>query len=126
MAALAGAPRFTTPSATSPFHDTFGYYAQGVEEGTAILPEGWKDRLVAIHNANTRGITGWCLEPHDLVISKYVANREKDCPFGTDAFRFGLARLEELERRLERLPWSPNERERSCCACVPTNARRNP
>src|SRR5882762_9752570 len=32
----------------SPFHDTYGYYAQGVEEGTAILPDGWKVRLVAI------------------------------------------------------------------------------
>jgi hypothetical protein len=28
----------------SPFHQTFGYYAQGVAEETAILPEGWKDR----------------------------------------------------------------------------------
>lgn len=29
----------------SPFHDTFGYYAQGVSEGTAILPAGWQGRL---------------------------------------------------------------------------------
>ena len=27
----------------SPFHETFGYYAQGIEEGTATLPAGWKD-----------------------------------------------------------------------------------
>jgi hypothetical protein len=32
----------------SPFHDTFGYYAQGVEEGTATLPHGWQERLVPI------------------------------------------------------------------------------
>lgn len=32
----------------SMFHDTFGYYAQGVDETTAILPEGWRSRLVAI------------------------------------------------------------------------------
>ncbi len=25
----------------SPFHETFGYYAQGVWEDTAVLPEGW-------------------------------------------------------------------------------------
>lgn len=24
----------------SPFHETFGYYAQGVDETTAVLPEG--------------------------------------------------------------------------------------
>src|SRR5688572_15997488 len=25
------------------FHETFGYYAHGVDENTAVLPEGWKD-----------------------------------------------------------------------------------
>ncbi|MCP3880493.1 MAG: hypothetical protein GY701_19200 [Sulfitobacter sp.] len=30
----------------SPFHDTFGYYADGVEEGRAVLPRGWKERLI--------------------------------------------------------------------------------
>ncbi|HEX9188766.1 MAG TPA: hypothetical protein VGB87_16920, partial [Vicinamibacteria bacterium] len=32
----------------SPFHDTYGYYAQGVGERTAVLPEGWEARLVAV------------------------------------------------------------------------------
>ena len=44
----------------SPFHDTYGYYAQGVGEETSV-PAGWRDRLVAVRNANTRGATGWCL-----------------------------------------------------------------
>lgn len=43
----------------SPFHDAVGYYAQGVDEKTAILPRGWKERLVAVRNENTRGHTGW-------------------------------------------------------------------
>src|SRR6185295_20424962 len=30
----------------SPFHQSFGYYAHGVSENTAVLPEGWRDRLV--------------------------------------------------------------------------------
>ena len=30
----------------SNFHETFGYYAHGVDETTATLPEGWLDRLV--------------------------------------------------------------------------------
>ncbi|WP_394828755.1 DUF6036 family nucleotidyltransferase [Pendulispora albinea] len=91
----------------SPFHETFGYYAQGVEEGTAILPDGWKARLVPVKNANTRGITGWCLEPHDLVLSKYVAGRDKDRRFARDALRFGLVQREELELRLGTLPVEP-------------------
>lgn len=77
----------------SPFHQTFGYYAQGVAETTATLPEGWKARLIRVHNANTMGATGWCLEIHDLVVSKLVAGREKDLTFAKDAARFGL--LEE-------------------------------
>lgn len=30
----------------SPFHATYGYYAHGVAEATALLPGGWRDRLV--------------------------------------------------------------------------------
>lgn len=65
----------------SPFHVLYGYYAQGVDESTATLPRGWRERLVKINNSNTLGITGLCLEVHDLAISKYVAGREKDREF---------------------------------------------
>ena len=30
----------------SNFHQTFGYYAHGVDQTTAILPEGWMKRLI--------------------------------------------------------------------------------
>ena len=65
----------------SAFHETFGYYAQGVGPRTATLPAGWQRRLIRIANPNTNGITGLCLEVHDLAISKYVAGREKDLDF---------------------------------------------
>ncbi len=84
----------------SPFHETFGYYAQGVEEGTATLPRGWQDRLVPVKNANTRGATGWCLEVHDLVISKYAAGREKDYVFIEAAIRHGMIDVRTLLDRL--------------------------
>jgi hypothetical protein len=57
----------------SPFHSTFGYYAQGVGLETAVLSPGWRDRLVPIRNDATRGATGWCLDPHDLVLAKLFA-----------------------------------------------------
>ncbi len=60
----------------SPFHELYGYYAQGVSETTAILPADWLARLVRVSNANTAGVIGLCLEVHDLAISKYVAGRE--------------------------------------------------
>jgi Nucleotidyltransferase of unknown function (DUF6036) len=84
----------------SPFHDTFGYYAHGIAETTAILPARWKDRLIPVRNANTRGATGWCLEIHDLVISKLVAGREKDLEFALEAARHGLVAEAELRERL--------------------------
>jgi hypothetical protein len=65
----------------SAFHESFGYYAQGVGPRTATLPSGWQRRLVRVKNANTRGVTGFCLEVNDLAISKYIAGREKDLEF---------------------------------------------
>lgn len=84
----------------STFHDTFGYYAQGVEEGVATLPNGWKNRLIPLSNAATRGATGFCLELHDLLISKYVANREKDRRYCRAAAAAGLADRQVLLERL--------------------------
>ena len=39
----------------SMFHATFGYYAQGVSESTAVLPEGWRDRMVRFETPATNG-----------------------------------------------------------------------
>jgi hypothetical protein len=84
----------------SRFHEQFGYYAQGVGKKTAVLPRGWQGRLVRVKNANTGGVEGFCLETHDLAISKYVAGREKDLVFTRELARHGLTN--EL-RLLERL-----------------------
>ncbi|MFW5740393.1 MAG: DUF6036 family nucleotidyltransferase [Myxococcota bacterium] len=96
----------------SPFHDTFGYYAQGVREGTAVLPNGWEERLIPIRTPGTRGATGYCLEVHDLVVSKYVANRDKDRRFVKAAIRHGMVDRGTLAARLARTPL-PDERLRS-------------
>jgi len=88
----------------SPFHATYGYYAQGVDETTAVLPAGWRDRLIPIRNANTRGATGWCLEVHDLLIAKIVAGREKDRAFLREAAAYGLVDEATLRERLAATP----------------------
>ena len=36
----------------SRFHDTFGYYADGVSPTTATLPDGWQERLIPVSNEN--------------------------------------------------------------------------
>jgi len=40
------------------FHQTHGYYAQGVGPETATLPTGWRRRLVRVENPNTGGYAG--------------------------------------------------------------------
>ena len=65
----------------SMFHQTFGYYAQGITIGTALLPEGWRDRLVRYESPNTNGVVAWCLSPEDVWIAKALAGRPKDVEF---------------------------------------------
>lgn len=67
----------------SRFHATFGYYAQGVEVATAILPAGWRERLRPLTTEASDGtpVVGWCLELHDLWIAKAAAARQKDVEF---------------------------------------------
>lgn len=93
----------------SPFHETYGYYAQAVGERTAVLPEGWQARLVPI---TTSAGTGLCLEPHDLVISKYVAGREKDREYVRAAVRHRLVDPSLLLERLAQTPIESQQRER--------------
>jgi hypothetical protein len=84
----------------SPFHETFGYHADGVEEGTAILPSGWKGRVIHYRSPDTGGVTGLCLEPHDLLIAKYCAGRTKDLEFNRAVIDLGLVTKELLLERL--------------------------
>jgi hypothetical protein len=95
----------------SPFHKTFGYYAHGVAAETAVLPEGWRERLIPVHNENTGGGTGLCLEVHDLAVSKLVAGREKDQGFVASLLRHGLTAISTIQFRLERTPLSDEVRE---------------
>ena len=84
----------------SMFHSTFGYYAQGVVAATAILPSGWRDRLVRFETPATNGVVGWCLEPHDLWVAKAIANRPKDVEFCDALLRAGLVERNRLAERL--------------------------
>jgi hypothetical protein len=96
----------------SPFHATFGYYAQGVGPETATLPEGWQDRLVRVEAGGGTDAVGLCLEIHDLVISKYAAGREKDFEFVRTAIVHGMVARETLLARLSGTPVDEALRER--------------
>lgn len=71
----------------SSFEQLHGFSIDGVDLDTAVLPDGWRDRLVKVQNANTAGptgdprFTGWCLDKEDLCVGKLCAFREKDHNF---------------------------------------------
>lgn len=85
------------------FHDTFGYYAQGVSVSTAILPDGWRGRVVLFDTPGTAPGRGLCLEPHDCVISKLVVGREKDEAFAAALIREQLIDPDVLLARIGQL-----------------------
>ncbi len=97
----------------SQFHETYGYYAQGVSVTTAILPAGWRDRLVELDALGTEPARGLCLEPHDCVISKLVAGRWKDRDYAAALIREGLVDADVLIQRIDLLSdVSPKDRAR--------------
>jgi hypothetical protein len=88
----------------SRFHETHGYYADPVDESTATLPNGWKNRLVNLPPGDTHGVSGLCLDPHDLAIAKYVARREKDIVFTRALAERGMVEKPQLLALLAKTP----------------------
>jgi hypothetical protein len=90
------------------FHRTNGYYAHGVGPETAKAPVGWEERLIRIaiprRVASERRAVALCLEPHDLVLAKCVAGRERDWEFAAEALRHDLVDASVLFDRIDDLP----------------------
>jgi hypothetical protein len=100
----------------SPFHRAHGYYAHGVGPETAKAPAGWRQRLVRVdiqaRVGSHRRPTAWCLEPHDLVLAKCVANRDRDWDFARSALAAGLVDPATLQARIADLPVDAEEQRR--------------
>jgi hypothetical protein len=88
----------------SMFEEQFGYYAQGVDSSTSVLPDGWRDRLVRLQSRNTDGKAGLCLDVCDLFVSKCVANREKDRVFNKALLRDKIVHPQTACDRADLLP----------------------
>lgn len=97
----------------SPFHETYGYYAHGVGPETAELPSGWRQRAVAVCNENTLGITGLCLHPVDIAVSKLLAGRPKDLDFVRTCIKNGLVTRGNVLAVLDELPAAGKETARA-------------
>lgn len=93
----------------SQFHLAFGYYAHGVGPQTAKAPCGWQERLVkreiSPRTGSDRGVVvAWCLEVHDLVLSKCVAGRVRDWDYAKEAVHAGIVDQHILLGRVADLP----------------------
>jgi hypothetical protein len=65
----------------SPFHESFGFYVDGVSMTTPDAPRGWQSRLVRVQTPAMNGAAALAMEPHDLCVAKLFAHREKDLTF---------------------------------------------
>jgi hypothetical protein len=90
------------------FHTTHGYYAEGVEWGTAALPDGWEGRVLTLTAPAVDGdmVTVHFPELHDLCTSKLVAARIKDRAFVDALWSAGLVDGDTLGKGLSRSPVS--------------------
>lgn len=92
------------------FEELHGFSIDGVDLDTAILPDGWRDRLVRVQNANTAApsgqprFTGPCLDKNDLCVAKLVAFREKDRNFVAALLQADLVDAELITARIRTIP----------------------
>jgi hypothetical protein len=95
------------------FEASHGYYAHGVGVLTAKVPVGWEERLVRVEIpprvASTQKAVAYCLERHDLVLSKCVRGDKRDWDYARTAISSGLVDVAELRRRVPDLPVTPNQ-----------------
>lgn len=94
----------------SPFEELHGFNIDGVDLDTAVLPDGWRDRLVKVQNANTAAptgepqFTGLCLDKEDLCVAKLIALREKDRNFVAALLHADLVDGDLIASRLGTVP----------------------
>lgn len=84
----------------SMFHDTFGYYADGVGPETATMPADWM-KFSTLHYIGD--ITVVCPDLHDIAVSKCAAGRDKDAQWVASLLRHRLIELPRLLQRIEAL-----------------------
>lgn len=102
----------------SPFHEAFGYYAHGVGPETANAPQGWLDRLIAVEipprMGSERGPVAHCHEPHDLILAKCVAGRDRDWGFAREALGAAIVSPVTLMVRVDDLHVERSYRDLIC------------
>ena len=68
------------------------------------VPKDWKARLINVSSPGTNGVTGLCLDPHDLFISKIAAWRDKDLDFVRAMIGHGMVDQDRLLALATKVP----------------------
>lgn len=87
------------------FHETHGYYADGVGPRTAIMPDDWKSRAERRSVPGAPGVSLWVPEVNDVALAKLCARRDKDIEW-----------LKIAAKRTRRRPWSDGKQAFECNA----------
>jgi hypothetical protein len=91
----------------SDYQQRTGFYADILGLATVVLPIGWENRLVELKNENDE-IIAFCVEIHDVAVSKLIAGREKDFEFLQVAFQSEYLQIHTFLERAETILQSPS------------------
>ena len=80
--------------------------SDSITNGTAVPGPVWQGRLVRFDVSASVPAEARCLDPHDLVLAKLAAYREKDLDFCWELAQAGLVDTSVLRERLPDLPVS--------------------
>ena len=83
----------------SPFDETFGYYAHGVGERTACLPDDWEARAIRYEIPDLPDVLCLCPDVNDIALSKLCAWREKDRAWLRSGIAGGVLNLDAMALR---------------------------
>lgn len=93
----------------SKFQLEHGFYADALGLATVVLPTNWQERLQPLFDERNKTVA-YCVEIHDIAVSKFIAGRDKDFQFLSDAFGMEMISVEkfiERVRLIELMPQSP-------------------
>jgi hypothetical protein len=98
----------------TPFHQTHGFYIDGVDETTAKLPNGWRQRAIEVtEEVDARTVVGIAPSPEDLVVSKIARLDPRDRVFVEAIHKKRPLNLKLIEERIRQTDLGPEIAERA-------------
>lgn len=96
------------------FHETHGFYIDGVDENTAMLPSDWQQRAVRLRiPVRDRTVTAIAPAPEDLIVSKLARLDRKDKTFVESFHAVRPLDPDVIEGRIRSSRMEPNIAERA-------------